>query len=240
MTLGQQIKQCRTARGFSQPELAEMVGIEQSYLSKLENDKSIPSNEVFRSLLNALSISISQFLEAIDSDKHRQQLNQIPDLEAFLSQQAHLNLKSLRRFLYIASALIILGITTFYSGFSKQLFSEKQYQYQSLGVVLPGEPLDIFSSWRRTIDSSAPNSRSIREKKNIEMTMRSDSLFLLTTDNKSQNFSVDVEGGKRLYFLDKEIAVSRQVNAWLQLFGILFFTTGVVGFALERRLYKLQ
>ncbi|MGS0682220.1 helix-turn-helix domain-containing protein [Shewanella sp. 125m-7] len=240
MTLGQQIKQCRTVRGFSQPELAEMVGIEQSYLSKLENDKSIPSNEVFRSLLNALSISISEFLETIDSDKHRQQLNQIPDLEAFLSQKEHLNLRSLRRFLYIASALIILGISTFYAGFSKQLFSEKQYQYQSLGVVLPSEPLDIFSSWRRSIDSSAANSRSIIENKSIEMTMRSDSLFLLTTDHKTQSFSVDVEGGKRLYFLDKVLTISRPINAWLQLFGVLFFTSGIVSFALERRLYKLQ
>ncbi|WP_299810903.1 helix-turn-helix transcriptional regulator [uncultured Shewanella sp.] len=240
MTLGQQIKQFRTARGFSQPELAEMVGIEQSYLSKLENDKSIPSNEVFRSLLNALSISTSQFLEAIDSDKHRQQLNQIPDLQDYLSQRSNIKLQSLRRFLYIASALIIVGITTFYSGFSQQLFSEKQYQYQSLGVILPGEPLDIFSSWRRTLDSTVANSRSITEKKSIEMTMRSDSQFLLTTDNKGQSFSVDVEGGKRLYFLDKDVLVSRPINAWLQLFGVLFFTTGVVGFGLERRLYKLQ
>ena len=240
MTLGQQIKQCRTARGFSQPELAEMIGIEQSYLSKLENDKSIPSNEVFRSIINALSISISQFIEAIDSDKNRQQLNQIPDLQDYLSQRDDIRLQSLRRFLYIASALIILGITTFYAGFSKQIFSDKQYQYQSLGVVLPGEPLDIFSSWRRTIDSSAANSRSIIVNKSIEMTMRSDSLFLLTTDNKSQSFSVDVEGGKRLYFLDKSLTISRPINAWLQLFGVLFFTTGVVGFSLERRLYKLQ
>lgn len=240
MTLGQQIKQCRTARGLSQPELAEMVGIEQSYLSKLENDKSIPSNEVFRSLLNALSIGVSEFLEAIDSDRHRQQLNQIPDLEAILSQRDTVKLRSLRRFLYITSALIILGVTTFYAGFSKQLFSEKQYQYQSLGVVLPGEPLDIFSSWSRTIDPTAANSHSIRQKKSIEMAMREDSLYLLTTDNKSQSYSVDVEGGKRLYFLDKHISVSRPVNAWLQLFGVLFFTTGVVGFGLERRLYKLQ
>ncbi|WP_229381076.1 helix-turn-helix domain-containing protein [Shewanella psychropiezotolerans] len=47
MTLGQQLKQFRIDRGFSQPELAELAGIEQSYLSKLENDKSVLSNMSF-------------------------------------------------------------------------------------------------------------------------------------------------------------------------------------------------
>ncbi|MBM7071474.1 helix-turn-helix transcriptional regulator [Shewanella sp. 202IG2-18] len=44
MTFGQIIKSFRTEKGLSQPEFAEQVGIEQSYLSKLENDKSLPSN----------------------------------------------------------------------------------------------------------------------------------------------------------------------------------------------------
>ena len=50
-TLGQQLKQLRNNKKLSQPEFAQQVGIEQSYLSKLENDKSIPSNEIFRALL---------------------------------------------------------------------------------------------------------------------------------------------------------------------------------------------
>ena len=40
MTLGQYIKQLRTDMELSQPQLAERMQVEQSYLSKLENDKS--------------------------------------------------------------------------------------------------------------------------------------------------------------------------------------------------------
>jgi transcriptional regulator with XRE-family HTH domain len=67
MTLGEQLKKLRADKGVSQPELAELAGIEQSYLSKLENDKSLPSNEVFRKLLNAFSLSVVQLLEPFDS-----------------------------------------------------------------------------------------------------------------------------------------------------------------------------
>jgi len=48
MNFGERIKQLRTARNMTQPQLAEAIGIEQSYLSKLENDKSVPSTVRWR------------------------------------------------------------------------------------------------------------------------------------------------------------------------------------------------
>jgi transcriptional regulator with XRE-family HTH domain len=38
MTLGEQLKKLRNEKALSQPDLADLTGIEQSYLSKLEND----------------------------------------------------------------------------------------------------------------------------------------------------------------------------------------------------------
>ena len=58
MTLGEQLKKLRNAKALSQPDLANLAGIEQSYLSKLENDKSMPSNEIFRKLLAAFNLSL--------------------------------------------------------------------------------------------------------------------------------------------------------------------------------------
>ena len=46
MNFGDKIRQLRKDKNFTQPELAEAMGIEQSYLSKLENGKSLPSNDV--------------------------------------------------------------------------------------------------------------------------------------------------------------------------------------------------
>lgn len=65
MTLDEQLKKLRAEKSPSQPELAELAGIEQSYLSKLENDKSLPSNEVLRKLLKAFSLSVAQLLEPL-------------------------------------------------------------------------------------------------------------------------------------------------------------------------------
>ena len=47
MNFGEKLKQIRTQKNLTQPQMAEAIGIEQSYLSKLENDKSIPSAEMF-------------------------------------------------------------------------------------------------------------------------------------------------------------------------------------------------
>jgi len=48
MNIGEKIKQLRTEKNLTQPQLAEAIGIEQSYLSKLENDKSTPSADIFQ------------------------------------------------------------------------------------------------------------------------------------------------------------------------------------------------
>lgn len=49
---------------------------------------------------------------------------------------------------------------------------------------------------------------------------------------------MDVTGGKRHYRLDKEEQIPRQINAWLQIFGVLLLCSGIMGFVLERRLSR--
>jgi len=239
MSLGKQIKQFRTEKGFSQPELAELAGIEQSYLSKLENDKSVPSNDIFRQLLAALSLSTQEFIEALDTDKHKQQLKLIPDIELLLAQKNRMNVQNLRRYLYISSILIIIGVTLFYTGSSKQLFNETHYQYQSHGLVMIDEPDDIFSSWRHRIDTDGEAGRALMKDKRLEMENRRDNSFLLTTENRGSEFTVMLENGKRHYFFDKEERIPEPVNAWLQILGVLLVTSGLIGFVLERRFNKL-
>ncbi|ABV38463.1 hypothetical protein Ssed_3859 [Shewanella sediminis HAW-EB3] len=233
MTLGNQIKHFRNERGYSQPELAELAGIEQSYLSKLENDKSVPSNDIFRQLLSALSLTTQEFVDSLDTDKHKQQLNLIPDIELLLAQKNKMNVQNLRRYLYISSILLIIGVTLFYTGSSKQLFSETRYQYQSHGLVMIDEPDDIFSSWPHRID------RALMKERRLEMENRKDNSFLLTTENRGPEFTVILENGKRHYFFDKEERIPRAINAWLQILGVLLVTSGLIGFLLEKRFNKL-
>ncbi|WDE11715.1 helix-turn-helix domain-containing protein [Thalassomonas haliotis] len=238
MTLGEQFKQLRHELGLSQPELAELAGIEQSYLSKLENDKSVPSNEIFRSLLKAFNLELSQFLKRFDLNTCRGQLSRIPDIDNWLNRQQLQQGQRQRRYLYACSGLIVLAVTLFYAGFSTLLFSEVRYQYESQGVVLPGEPKDIFRSWSRLIAESGEEHRRLHLKKKIEMAQRKDVKYQLIREHLGPHFTEQVSGGIRVYQLDKQEQVPRFINALLQILAVLLFSAGIMGFVLERKLFK--
>jgi transcriptional regulator with XRE-family HTH domain len=237
MTLGEQLKKLRQDKGLSQPEMSELAGIEQSYLSKLENNKSIPSNEIFRSLLQALTLTLEEFLAGIDKTSLRQSFCQVPDIEYWLKQQDKVSLVTQRNYLYCCSLLIVIAVTLFYIGASKQVFSEVRYQYESRGVVLAGEPKDIFSSWSRLISGIGAEHRTAMQTKAKEMALRHDSEIFLTDENLGAQFVMDVVGGSRLFTFDKAETVPRTINAWLQVIGVLLFSIGIMGFLIERRLY---
>lgn len=148
MTLGKKIRTLRVEHNLSQPELAEKIGIEQSYLSKLENDKSVPSNDIFNNMLVAFSLSLEQFVSGFSQGSELERLKQIPDVEHYFFSQKKHNQNNQRRFLYLSSLLIVLATTLFYVGFSKQLFSEVQFQYESDGVIFEEEPANVFFRWR--------------------------------------------------------------------------------------------
>ena len=54
--LGQRIRQLRKARGITQEELAEMLGIGTPNISYIENGKFAPSMENFEKLVNIFNI----------------------------------------------------------------------------------------------------------------------------------------------------------------------------------------
>lgn len=235
MSIGNRIKELRAAKNLSQPDLAELIGIEQSYLSKLENDKSIPSNDIFRALLNALETDLDTFLSSLDMTIGQQKLMQIPDIENWLQQKQQRQRKDLRQYLYTCSFLIVLGICVFYAGQSRELFSDTQFEYESQGIILDGEPDHIFSSWRELID---PRDRDQFMTKRIEMEMRRKPVTILLPESKGTSFVETFEDGKRLFSYQKQFTTPRPVNTWLKIIGIFLFGMGLMGFILERKLFK--
>lgn len=241
MTLGEQFKSLRAKRGLSQPELAELAGIEQSYLSKLENDKSLPSNEVLRKLLNAFSVTLVQLLQPLEQQYIKDNLMAIADVEHLYQQQNEQHIAKQRNMLYLSSLLIVIATTLFYTGFSKLLFNETRYEYNSQGIVLAGEPINIFENWRDLIDSSEPREhRDQMQKQRVAMAKRADIEQMLTRENQGEHIEMIVEGGRRLFYKvdHKTTQVPRPINAWLQIIGVLLFASGIMGFVLERKLFK--
>jgi transcriptional regulator with XRE-family HTH domain len=55
--LAANIKRVRAARGLTQQQLADRIGISYVFLNRIENEKSSPSAEVLFSLADALQVS---------------------------------------------------------------------------------------------------------------------------------------------------------------------------------------
>jgi transcriptional regulator with XRE-family HTH domain len=63
MTIGENIKYFREKQGLTQEELAEIVGIAQGNLSRIENDKQSFSIRKADLIALALDISITELVE---------------------------------------------------------------------------------------------------------------------------------------------------------------------------------
>lgn len=63
MTFGDRLRELRLQNGLNQRDLAEKVGIDFTYLSKIENDKmSPPSQETIRKLAEELEADLDELL----------------------------------------------------------------------------------------------------------------------------------------------------------------------------------
>ena len=60
--IGQRIRKYRKAKGLSQEQLAEAVNISVTHMSHIESGSTVPSFDVFISILNALNCSADELL----------------------------------------------------------------------------------------------------------------------------------------------------------------------------------
>lgn len=236
MSLGEQLKNQRHKKQLSQPELAELAGIEQSYLSKLENDKATPSNEILRKLLSALELTLEQLLERLPPESVNA-LSQLPDVEQMITSKQQNTFNQRRRLLLGSSFLVALAITLFFTGYSKLVFTEVKHEYYSEGVVLDGEPKGIFKDWPRLYGHDK-ESRKLKDAKSIEMTKRQDLEHMRVDTWLGEYIEKPVQGGTRYFKHFKEVEEPQPINAWLQVIAVFMFVCGVMGFVLERRVFK--
>ena len=111
MNFGEKIKQLRQLRNWSQPELADAIGIEQSYLSKLENDKSAPSPDMLNRILEAFDIDVETLLEGMDETEIWNHLRSIPLVNGHLQAQKELTQRKRSSWVLGSSLLRVLGLT---------------------------------------------------------------------------------------------------------------------------------
>lgn len=143
MTFGDYLKHLRGDRGWTQPQAAARAGIEQSYLSKLENGKSIPSGETYQRLVEAYGISAPDMIGVL-FPAELDRLREIDALRDHLLHHACARRAVPRRWLVAGLAALALGGG--FVGLSRidEARTVQLYTYRSDGVILPGEGPDVF------------------------------------------------------------------------------------------------
>ena len=243
MNFGEKLKQLRAERNLTQPQLAQAIGIEQSYLSKLENDKSVPSADIFQAILKALSIDVATFLEGVDEKQVYRDLRQVPEVSNHLNAQVNTRIHSIKSWLYASGIALALGLTLVIAAARGLLFSSTQYNYESPGILLPGEPTDFLESYKGMLyEHQAAGEISSRElaQRELEINKRRVYDYKVLDEYRGKAYTVDVPGGQRTYFFGHTSEFERPQNRWLMFAGVLLAFGGIVGFIVEARLRRVR
>jgi len=242
VNVGERIRQLRSERNLTQPQLAQAIGIEQSYLSKLENDKSVPSADIFQAVLKAFAIDVGSFLQGVDAKIVHGDLRQIPEVADLLKAKDKRRIHDIKRWLFGSAAACVLGLTGAVAGYRGFIFPNIQYNYRSEGVILPGEPSNIFDDFRMYV-SAKVGSRELTfqegEKRTAEYIARVNQDSLVSSEYRGIVFVEPVEAGSRSYKLWGQVETERPENRYLMLIGTLLTFAGVFGFFVEFRLRKV-
>lgn len=242
MNFGEKLRQLRTDKNLTQPQLAESIGIEQSYLSKLENDKSIPSAEIFQAILKALAVDVGTLLDNIDKKFIHGQLRQIPEVANHLRASIAGDLHNIKKWLFASAAACTIGLCLIVSGYMGFIFSNVHYAYFSEGVVRNNEPADIFEHYHLIYFSQAhagiiSNVDESKLSAEMESTRRRPE-HLDETTYRGESFKREVPGGFRQFVLRNTNSIRRMENNLLMFVGTLLAFAGLFGFVVEYRLRR--
>ncbi len=235
MNFGEKLRDLRNEKKWTQPELADAIGIEQSYLSKLENERSTPSDNTLSRILEVFEIGIGELLIELDQ-RTKNQLRQLPQVADFLTREKSMMIQNRRRWLMISVALVSIGVALIYAGRVHLFFPDTVYQYRSQGIVLDGEPKEIFEKSRFYLPDSVLQDRSEAQKHLDAIKARMNEHYVLSSEYRGTIYNLQVEGGSRTYYFDGE----RQIDPWQSKFlvfiGVLLGMFGLAGVVMERKL----
>lgn len=242
MNFGEKLKQIRTEKNLTQPQMAAAIGIEQSYLSKLENDKSQPSAEMFGAVVRALELAPAEFLDGIDKKVLQTSLRHIPEVSQFLSGSVTRRVHHARRWLFGAAASCALGFALMLAANDGIFSANNLYKYTSKGVILKDESDNVFDQFREVLGlklaagtiSREEHARQLAEFEATRVRLRTAELW----GDRGSVFFEDAENGRRKFELAGVRHVNSPLNKVLQYLGALAAFCGVLAFLVEWRLRR--
>lgn len=226
MQFGEYIRRRRLELGWTQPDAAARAGIEQSYLSKLEGGKAIPSAEVYRRLVDAFGLATEDMVGVL-SPAELDRLRPVEPLQAVRRSGA-------RRARAISHRWLLAGLASLVLGGGLVSLAEigggdpvRQFTYQSTGVIRPGESLDVFAALDDEPDPEAADHAG-RISRRDALIRRVDDQTRSLAVLKGPAFIESAPGGKRIWRLvgSSEVAAPARyrwaaVPGWALLLGAL-------------------
>jgi transcriptional regulator with XRE-family HTH domain len=246
MNIGEKIKQLRTDKNLTQPQLAEAIGIEQSYLSKLENDKSVPSADIFQAILKALTVDVGSFLEGIDEKIIHRQLRQIPEVANYLHAGVAYKIHNIKKWLFGSAVACVIGLTLVVAGYKSLIFPSSVFEYRSNGLVKQSEPDDLFENTNSYLmrvgcpffDKTHDDTEECQVlRKDIRSRARQETMLL--PDYRGNTIYREQADGRQVFFSRGLQFTNSPTNSYLTLLGAMLTFSGLFGFFIECRLRRI-
>lgn len=85
--LGERIREFRKAKGFTQEQLAEMVGVEPRHISRIEGGYNSPSIERLAKISDALEVPIKDLFDYMHLNDSEDRLKDIESAVSGMSEE---------------------------------------------------------------------------------------------------------------------------------------------------------
>lgn len=232
MELGRYLRAKRESANRTQPDVANEVQIEQSYLSKIESGKSIPSQEVFNKLQQAYGFKVEELVQSISSSELTR-LSEIKSITSSVSAQTSKKLNVARK--WLISGLIALSVGAGALAFSiLPDRSAEQFTYRSEGVLTLDEDLNTFELVYEKPEAIEADLSLVTKRKALLTRLAQKELTSL--EFKGNGFIVNSEEGRRYFKLLNTIKPVRESwTRWFFVPAIMLLVAGVSCFFIAKR-----
>lgn len=237
MKFGEYLKAQRENAGWTQPEAASKIAIEQSYLSKLENDKAVPSAEIFDRLMQAYQFTIKQISEQVASAE-LEKLKDIVMVREFILTGKKAETANRKKWLLAGLVMAMFGTLIFSAGIAMKDYYYVTYTYESKGIVKSDEPITLFTELPH-YDRFEIRMRSEPDRERLTthpLFSRLDYQQITWDHDRGAFYDIDVDGGKRRFHHYREkITPNYTFHYVFVSLGAMLMMGGLGGFYLGKK-----